>query len=91
MNRPSEHEQIGEMQGHLEPKSVEALIAGLPTSFANSREQSIYELASALANHRVVPTGLYKRCKELLGDAGIVDRYGANGLVHDGFSDSDGL
>ncbi len=68
-----EHEQIGEKQGHLEPKSVEALIAGLPTSFTDLREQSIYELALALANHRVVPTGLYKRCKELLGDAGIVD------------------
>ena len=68
-----EHEQIGEKQGHLEPKKVEAIIAGLPTSFTDPREQSIYELASALANHRVVPTGLYKRCKELLGDAGIVD------------------
>ena len=68
-----EHEQIGEKQGHLEPKSVEALIAGLPTAFTDVREQSIYELSLALANHRVVPTGLYKRCKELLGDAGIVD------------------
>ena len=68
-----EHEQIGEKQGHLDPKAVVALIAGLPTSFADSREQSVYELALTLANHRVVPTGLYKRCKELLGDAGIVD------------------
>ena len=33
-----EHEKIGEKQGHLEPKSVEAL-AGLPTSFADAREQ----------------------------------------------------
>ena len=68
-----EHEMIGEKQGHLDPKSVEALISGLPTSFTDPREQSIYELALALANHRFVPTGLYKRCKALIGDAGIVD------------------
>ncbi len=68
-----EHEKIGEEQGHLEPNKVQALIAGLPTSFSDPREQVVYELASALAAQRVVPTGLYKRAKELLGDAGIVD------------------
>jgi 4-carboxymuconolactone decarboxylase len=68
-----EHEKIGEEQGHLDPEHVEALIAGLPASFADPRQQVIYELASALAAHRLVPTGLYKRAKELLGDAGIVD------------------
>jgi 4-carboxymuconolactone decarboxylase len=68
-----EHEKIGEEQGHLDPARVEALIAGLPTSFADPREQVIYELASALAAQRLVPGGLYKRANELLGDAGIVD------------------
>ena len=68
-----EHEKIGEEQGHLEPRQVEALIAGLPTSFDDPRQQVVYELASTLAAQRVVPTGLYKRAKELLGDAGIVD------------------
>ena len=68
-----EHEKIGEEQGHLEPQCVEALIAGLPTSFADPRQQVVYELASALAAHRIVPIGLYKRAQELLGDAGIVD------------------
>ena len=68
-----EHEKIGEEQGHLEPKRVQALIAGLPTSFTDSREQVVYELASALAAQRMIPTGLYKRAKESLGDAGIVD------------------
>ena len=68
-----EHEQIGEKQGHLDPKAVVSLIAGLPTSFSDPREQCVYELALTLANQRVVPTGLFKRCKELLGEAGIID------------------
>ena len=33
----------------------------------------VYELASALIAPRVVPKGLYRRAKALLGDAGIVD------------------
>ena len=49
------------------------MIAGLPTSFEDPRQQVVYELASALAQRRVVPLGLYRRAKELLGDAGIVD------------------
>jgi 4-carboxymuconolactone decarboxylase len=68
-----EHEKIGEEQGHLDPEHVEALIAGWATSFADPRQQVVYELASALAANRLVPTGLYKRAKDLLGDAGIVD------------------
>jgi 4-carboxymuconolactone decarboxylase len=80
-----EHEQIGVKQGHLDQKTVEALIAGLPTSSADSRQQVIYELASTLANRRFVPTGLYKRCKDLLGDARHCRRNRANGLVYHGF------
>jgi 4-carboxymuconolactone decarboxylase len=68
-----EHEKIGEEQGHLPPEKTQALIAGLPTSFDDARQQVIYELASALAAPRVVPAGLYRRAKTLLGDAGIVD------------------
>ena len=68
-----EHEKIAEEQGHLPPEKVEALIAGLPTSFDDAREQIVYELASTLAGQRVVPRGLFQRAKDLLGDAGIVD------------------
>ena len=68
-----EHEIIGERDGHLQPRCVEALIAGLPTSFTDPREQVVYELATALLAPRVVPMGLYARAKELLGEAGIVD------------------
>jgi 4-carboxymuconolactone decarboxylase len=68
-----EHEIIGERDGHVDPRRVQALIAGLPTSFEDPREQVVYELASALVAPRIVPLGLYRRAKGLLGDAGIVD------------------
>lgn len=68
-----EHEIIAERDGHLRPQRVEALIAGLPTSFDDPREQVVYELTSALLAARVVPLGLYRRARTLLGDAGIVD------------------
>ncbi len=68
-----EHEIIGERSGHLDPRRVESIIAGLPTSFDDPRQQVVYELASALVAARTVPLGMYRRTKELLGDAGIVD------------------
>ncbi len=68
-----EHEWIAEQQGGLPPDKVEALIAGLPTSFDDRRQQVVFDLASTLAQPRVVPKGLYRRAKALLGDAGIVD------------------
>jgi 4-carboxymuconolactone decarboxylase len=68
-----EHEMIGVELGHLAPDQVTALIAGLPTSFEDPRQQIVYELSSALAAARVVPGGLLRRAQHLLGDAGIVD------------------
>jgi 4-carboxymuconolactone decarboxylase len=68
-----EHEKIGIELGHLAPEKVAALIAGLPTSFDDHRQQVVYELASALAAARVVPVGLFRHARDLLGDAGIVD------------------
>jgi 4-carboxymuconolactone decarboxylase len=68
-----EHEKIGIEQGHLAPEKVAALIAGLPTSFEDPRQQVVYELAATLAAARVVPLGLFRRARDLLGDAGIVD------------------
>jgi 4-carboxymuconolactone decarboxylase len=68
-----EHEKIGIEQGHLPAEKVQALIAGLPTSFDDASQQVVYELASALAAARVVPVGLFRRAQDLLGDAGIVD------------------
>ena len=68
-----EHEKIAEKAGGLPPEKVEALIAGLPTSFDEPRQQIDYELASALVDPRVVPLGLYRRAKAVISDAGIVD------------------
>ncbi len=45
----------------------------LPTSFDDPRQQVVHELASALVAARIVPLGLYRRARELPGDAGIVD------------------
>jgi len=68
-----EHEMIGHWAGGLAPEKVQALIIGLSTSFDDPREQVVYELTTALITPRVVPLGLYRRAKELLGDDGIVD------------------
>ncbi len=68
-----EHEKIGVEQGQLAPEKVANLIAGLPVSFGDARQQIVYELASALAAARVVPMGLFRRAQDLIGDAGLVD------------------
>jgi 4-carboxymuconolactone decarboxylase len=68
-----EHEKIGVEQGHLAPEKVAALIAGLPASFDDDRQQVVYELAGALAAARMVPLGLFRRAQDLIGDKGIVD------------------
>jgi len=68
-----EHEMIGENLGHLLPEKVVALIANLPTSFDDPRQQVVYELATTLAQPRIVPVGLFHRAKDLITEAGIVD------------------
>ena len=65
-----EYEIIGEKEGDLPPIKVQALIAGLPTSFEDPRQQVVYGVTSALVALRVVPTGLYRRAVKLLGDTG---------------------
>jgi 4-carboxymuconolactone decarboxylase len=67
-----EHEMIGQNAG-LSATQMQALIAGLPTSFENPRQQVIYEITQTLIAPRVVPTGLYQRAVELLGHKGITD------------------
>jgi 4-carboxymuconolactone decarboxylase len=68
-----EHEKIAEKLGHIPAETTERLIAGLPAEFRDARQQVVYELASTLVQPHIVPMGLYKRAKEALGDAGIVD------------------
>ena len=66
------HERRGKEVG-LSADKVEAIIAGLPTSFTDEREQVVYEMAMALANARWVPRGLYDRAVKALGHVSITD------------------
>jgi 4-carboxymuconolactone decarboxylase len=66
------HERRGKEVG-LPADKVEAIIAGLPTSFTDEREQVVYEMATALANARWVPRGLYDRAVKALDHVGITD------------------
>ena len=68
-----EHEKIGEDAGHLPGEKVQALIANSPTFFDDPRQQVVYELATTLAQPRIVPVGLFQRAKDLIGEKGIVD------------------
>ncbi|MBV8070822.1 MAG: hypothetical protein JO270_13010 [Acidobacteriaceae bacterium] len=41
--------------------AVERMIVGLPVSFEDSRQQLVYEVATALISSQYVPKGLYDR------------------------------
>jgi len=66
------HEKRGKEVG-LPAATVEAMVAGLPVSFADAREQVVYEMAMALAGGRLVPQGLYDRAVKTLGHESITD------------------
>ena len=66
------HEKRGKEVG-LTAAQVEAIAAGLPTSFQDPREQAVYEVALTLANNRIVTEGLYTRAVDLLGHPGVSD------------------
>jgi len=66
------HERRGKEVG-LPADKVELIVAGLQTSFTDEREQVVYEMATALANARWVPRGLYDRAVKTLGHVGITD------------------
>ena len=66
------HEKRAEEVG-LPATAVEAIIAGVPTSFPDAREQVVYEVAMALAGGRLVPHGLYDRAVTVLGRESLSD------------------
>ena len=68
-----EHEWMGEQLGGLPAEKVQALIAGLPASFEDPRQQVSYEITSALLAARLIPRGLFERAIALLGHAGLTD------------------
>jgi len=66
------HERRGKEVG-LPATSVEAIMAGLPASFPDAREQVVYEVAMALAGGQLVSQGLYDRAVKVLGHESITD------------------
>ncbi|PYM18940.1 MAG: carboxymuconolactone decarboxylase [Candidatus Rokuibacteriota bacterium] len=66
------HEKRGKEVG-LPAATVEAMITGLPVSFPDQREQVVYEMATALANGRLVSQGLHDRAVKVLGHESITD------------------
>lgn len=68
-----EHEWMAEILGGLPAEKVQALIAGLPVSFEDARQQVIYDISSALLAPRLVPVGLYQRAVDTLGHDGLTD------------------
>jgi 4-carboxymuconolactone decarboxylase len=66
------HERRGKEVG-LPAPAVEAMVAGLPASFGDPREQVVYEVAMALAGGRLISQGLYDRAVKLLGHESITD------------------
>jgi len=66
------HEKRGAEVG-LPAAAIDAIVGGLPTSFADAREQVVYEVAMALAHGRLLPQGLYDRAVRALGHEGVTD------------------
>jgi 4-carboxymuconolactone decarboxylase len=66
------HERRGKEVG-LPAPAVEAMVAGLPASFADPREQVVYEVALTLAGGRPISQGLYDRAVKMLGHESITD------------------
>lgn len=73
------HERAAKAAG-LSNEQVEAILSGLPTSFADKREQVVYEMAMCLIQSRWVSKGLYERAVEALGHVGITDVIGLMGF-----------
>src|ERR1700737_3881220 len=57
----------------ISPEVVDALLCGQPTLLEDQREQTVYELATALAAGRYIPQSLYDRAVEVLGHDRITD------------------
>jgi 4-carboxymuconolactone decarboxylase len=66
------HERAAKAAGIPDAK-VEAMLSGLPTSFEDTREQVVYEMAKCLSESRWVSKGLFDRAVAALGHEGITD------------------
>lgn len=66
------HERRG-LEVGLSADVIEAIVAGRPARFDDDREQLVYEVATALADARLIPQGLYERAVDTLGHERITD------------------
>jgi 4-carboxymuconolactone decarboxylase len=66
------HEKRGKEVG-LPAAAVEAMVAGLPASFSDPKEQLVYEVSLSLASNRIISNGLYERAVSVLGHERITD------------------
>ena len=67
-----EHELLGQKAG-LPADKVAALVAGLPVTFEDERQQVVHDVAASLIARRRMPQHLFERAVRLLGDAGLCD------------------
>ena len=67
-----EHEQLGVKAG-LPADKVAALIAGLPVTFDDERQQAVHDVTAALIGGRRLPQALFDRAVTLLGHPGLCD------------------
>ena len=66
------HERRGKEVG-LPVDTVEAIVAGRPTTFTDAREGMVYDVARALAGGRLIPQDLYDRAVQVLGHESVTD------------------
>jgi 4-carboxymuconolactone decarboxylase len=66
------HERHGKAAG-VPAEKIEAILSGLTTSFDDTREQVVYEMAVALSGGRWIAQGLYDRAVAALDHVGITD------------------
>jgi 4-carboxymuconolactone decarboxylase len=74
------HEKRGKEVG-LPAEAVEAIVAGLPASFSDPKEQLVYEVAMSLAHNRIVSNGLHDRAVDVLGHERITDMIVLMGII----------
>ena len=81
------HERAAKAAG-LPNDKVEAMLTGLPTSFADTREQVVYEMATCLANARWVSKGLYRPRRRSARPRRHHRRDHPDGLLHQRLDDA---
>ncbi|MGC4251267.1 MAG: hypothetical protein QM605_07260 [Sphingobium sp.] len=61
------------LQAGLDPAIAEDIAARRTPAFEDAKQRVVYEVSMALLDRSRVPTELYERAKELLGEQGLVE------------------